>query len=1059
MRPQPLFSLLLISLGMLITLPAAADITGVVYNDANQNAIQDPGEPGIGGVVVRAWDDNNTIIDTATSSATGAYTLSGLGGATTYRVEAEIPTALSFLAPSAALAATDDTSVVFALGNDAGVDFAMHAPADWCNSSPDVVTTCFAGGPITLAGADTVASVVSVPHAPTVNGTGETALSTHDLTGAVWGVAVDGDPDQDPTTDDALIFAASYGKRHSGWGPGPVGATAQERAGTVYVLDRSSPMPLATIVIPNAAAAVPTPRDQGRDPDGAGAGAPEIDLDMEWDSAFFGRPGKEGLGDIELGDDALFVVNLFDRNLYRVDLSGGVGAATVASLGAIPGPGCPGGDTGGAVGGDWRPFALAMHHGELYIGGVCSGETNNASPIRFATDDNGTVGDLTDDFRVNDNGGVDNIGQVQAHVFRVTSPLTGGALTTESVFSLTDMSFNRGGAGLFATEEGDPDGAGVQTPYLNDATGRWHAWVGTFDKGYLYMQANTFRYSAHYPQPMLTDIEFDSDGSMILGFRDRSSDQIGQQAFNPGLGGNGDFADPADGSCSGGPCVEAAPGDLMDGDPFWENNTQGDINRVCWTSDPLGGQVLDGVAGAWAWEGTGGCAFASRRSPGEHPPPSAMGTSEWYYRDDQGRGGGDLSHHETSLGGLALAPRFTEVVNTVMNPHDFSSGGIRYLTNATGDETGAHEIYDGTVLRNFGKGAGLGDVELLCTSSPVQIGNRVWIDDGPNAGIQDPSESTVPDGTTVNLYDSTNTLVGQTTTVGGHYVFGGPLGSGMLGANRLVPGETYRVTIAPADWPAGTSPTTANANGDSEDQRDSDGSTLAAPGQPYDGHMVAVVVAGAPGENDHQTDFGFTRAPARYDLALRKVPAGATTVEPGDLVPFTITIFNQGTVDASGIEINDYVDLADFEPFNLVDNPPGTTAGGATLPYSWVAVGSDGRAAIVGVLPAGASMTLPVNLAVRADAIGALQNFAEIAADDGDDDDSTVEDDQGNGGGDVLVDNEINGAGGDEDDHDVAVVVIASVYTVPTLGGWGMILLVLGLMLASLRRLTTGVEG
>ena len=537
---------------------------------------------------------------------------------------------------------------------------------------------------------------------------------------------------------------------------------------------------------------------------------------------------------------------------------------------------------------------------------------------------------------------------------------------------------------------------------------------------------------------------------MILGFRDRFSDQIGQLPghFNPGLGGPGDAADPSNGD-GGGPDPT-----FFDGDPYWETNTLGDIIRACW--NPNGsGQTLDTQTGAWEWEGSAACP-TTLRSPGEPGPGDGLiGATEWYWRDDMGRMPGSQLHHETSIGSLAMRPRFTEVVNTAMNPFNSATSGLRYLTNATGDETGAYEVVDSTALGDtFGKGAGVGDVEMLCSAAPVQIGNRVWIDDGTTVGVQDPSEAPVPDGTTVNLYSGT-TLVGQTTTSAGLYVFGGASGAGMLGGNRVVPGQSYTVSIVLSDLPAGLNPTVADVGGAAGDERDSDGTIAAAPGMPWDGHVAVTATAGGPGRNDHSFDFGFRATPApspSYDLALRKQVTSSTSVEPGDLVLFTITLFNQGSVAANNIVVLDTYTATDFEPFSVADNPAGTTGGTAALAYSWAGTGSGGRVATTGALPAGGQLTIPVYLTVATTAAGVLSNYAEIDVDDGADIDSTPEGDQANGNADPRVDDEIDGAGGDEDDEDIAQVTVG-IYAIPTVGEWGLVLLGLLLAAAMVQRL------
>ena len=151
-----------------------------------------------------------------------------------------------------------------------------------------------------------------------------------------------------------------------------------------------------------------------------------------------------------------------------------------------------------------------------------------------------------------------------------------------------------------------------------------------------------------------------------------------------------------------------------------------------------------------------------------------------------------------------------------------------------------------------------------------------------------------------------------------------------------------------------------------------------------------------------------------FDLALVKQlddGANTKTVAPGDTVTFTLTVTNQGGFDTANIVVTDYV------PDGLTLDDPGWT------------LNPDGTATLADPIPllaVGASTSVDITLGVDDDAIGLLDNFAEIsdATDlDGNrfvDLDSTadsVNDDF------FDVDDDITGnarQGEDEDDHDRA---------------------------------------
>ncbi len=150
-----------------------------------------------------------------------------------------------------------------------------------------------------------------------------------------------------------------------------------------------------------------------------------------------------------------------------------------------------------------------------------------------------------------------------------------------------------------------------------------------------------------------------------------------------------------------------------------------------------------------------------------------------------------------------------------------------------------------------------------------------------------------------------------------------------------------------------------------------------------------------------------------FDLALSVAPAPgqATTINPGETVDFLITLINQGSEAATNITLNDYVDLTMWDPFNLGDNVTGSTGGALSLPYVWFQNGTDGQVTLIGSLPAGATITLPVSLTAASGFIGQLDNYVEIHEDNNNDIDSQPEADEGDRNGDPLVDDVVDDNG------------------------------------------------
>jgi len=155
-----------------------------------------------------------------------------------------------------------------------------------------------------------------------------------------------------------------------------------------------------------------------------------------------------------------------------------------------------------------------------------------------------------------------------------------------------------------------------------------------------------------------------------------------------------------------------------------------------------------------------------------------------------------------------------------------------------------------------------------------------------------------------------------------------------------------------------------------------------------------------------------------FDLALTKILSAnqSTPIAPGDEVTFTITVFNQGEVDAYNVEVTDFV------PAGLIENDP-----------DWMN-NNDGTISFnfAGPITAGSSVTVDVTFIVSpAFSGGSITNEAEISAADDDTDpnndppvdvDSTPDADNGNDGSET--DDAVDGTGGDEDDSDPATINI-----------------------------------
>jgi hypothetical protein len=125
--------------------------------------------------------------------------------------------------------------------------------------------------------------------------------------------------------------------------------------------------------------------------------------------------------------------------------------------------------------GEFRPFSVNVHRGEVYVGGNCDGTAG------------GTSSDLT------------------AYVYRLDG-------TTFTQIATADLDYTKG----YAANENDCD----------NFPG-WFPWESTIPA----TCSGTGSETLVYPTPLLSDFKFDADGSLILGFMDRMGHQIGYRNY------------------------------------------------------------------------------------------------------------------------------------------------------------------------------------------------------------------------------------------------------------------------------------------------------------------------------------------------------------------------------------------------------------------------------------------------------------------------------------------------------------------------------------------------
>lgn len=693
--------------------PLAAQVSGRAWLDANANGRHEPTEGGLR-LTVRAYGAAGQLLAQTTAQADGSYYLSEVGSQPLRLEFSNLPTGLHPVAGH---------RLVRFVVPPAEVPLALHRPAHYTGPGARVAQAVYVNGEYSTPQADSLAALVAFP-ARSPQGTPHRLASPRQV-GSLWGLAYD--------RTRGCLFTAAVAKRHSAFGP--LGS------GGLYVVwpDSGTVRPLLNL---DARGIATAPRALPRDLPGA-PGA------FSHDSLLFAGVGKTSLGGLDVSDDGrtLYVMNLYDRSLYGIGLNADVQPGEVTAH-RLPEPGC--------AGGTFRPFAVKVHAGRVYVGGVCdaaqSGRATDLRAIVYAFDP--------------------------------------GAQSFNEVVNIR-LDYPRG--------------------VLDYGVSGWQAWTDDYRQATVPQAPNWLI----RPQPMLADIEFDTDGAMILGLMDR----LGHQTAD------GNYVRPA------------GSRQLQQ----YRGLSGGDVLRVAYRANGTS-------SGHFELERNARADGHTTEGRGTEQGPAG---GEFYF-DDAFRGGGRTWHQETATGGLALLPDRNEVLVATREPltDQYTTGGVRWFSNETGQATAGYAVFPGGEKAGYvWKANPVGDVEVLAETPPTEVGDRVWLDRNQN-GLQDADEPGLG-GLTVGLYRNGKALTTARTDADGYYHFDEvALKTGLKahaagyeirvalrqdthGPLRLPETPARRGTLA-TDWPA-------HLDNDAVARRDT---------------AVVAFATGTPGEHRHDLDIG-----------------------------------------------------------------------------------------------------------------------------------------------------------------------------------------------------------
>lgn len=842
---------ILFMLVIIATTSVKGQVSGSVFIDYDANGKRtnsNPTEPGVAGVKVQIYVGMNSVLFTTVTDTLGNYSFSAVQVPkdTMARIEfSNFPETFS-----ASIVGTDNnTSVQFIKAPATNILLGITNDDEFCRDGdgPKVGTACYVMGD-PLAGGDAgedPAFVLFDYNASGLNGVDDNSMIKVAKAKDIGSTWI-----ASYQRDSQRLLVGAIVRRHVGLGPLGTGG--------MYYIDLADSNKVKDFVdVKNLG--IDTGPDPHIDPITNLNILPASKTARSRDSLSFHMAGKVGMGGVQLSrfQDTLFLINLYDKKMYSFLANKPLSApaskeeAKVKSY-TIPHPNCSNNE--------FAPWALKYYRNKLYIGVVCTAETSQKKE--------------------------DLIGAIYEMSF------------TDHQFKKTlefPLGYTR-----------DP----LDNTQGCDTINTWKPWSNIFPKQCNYPLGAADPLSAFLvnPQPIISDIEFDDDGSMIIGMMDRGGLQTGQNQ----------------------------PGIAIDDTLNYYGFMSGDLLRAQRNADGSFTMESNGVSGDYTSVGGSGPGI-----PNAHNKNAGPGGGEFFYDDYWINGEGGVGHAELTNGGVFKVPGLSEVFSSAFDPihQQYLATGFIVFDTKTGKRKRSYALYS-IQEGSLGKSGGVGDLTAACSPAPLEIGNRVWFDKNKN-GLQDPNELGV-DELILTLHDMENggIEVGRDTTKnGGQYYFNDyNVAGGLLKRNhkyevRLKTNQsiTYStLEILEAGGGGGNAIPTAFILKDSltlsalditpiNNIRNSDAH--------YNSDSTTVVIAittGNNSQNDHNEDIGWVlkeKSIEPIDLELTKILVGDCKRQVGDTVTFKLVVKNTGTGMADSVYVEDT-----FSP-NFTYNQYTTTQG------------------------------------------------------------------------------------------------------------------------------------